>query len=215
MAVLSAVVIGLLLISRNRTHVYAVGWLVVLLLIGLSFIVSEVRWDVSCASPRYYLAFLLSGVVVLQSVSLLGLQLIHFTGNTIYQQNCAPSSVLEDIRVNIPVGEKVITSNGLALYSLRENNMVYWPAGLSGVTAGGVPFVARYDDSFKWLITDQPLDGQTNFGAKFSWNANTHQYFSTHFVLLKKIGNQDQCFSKSPLARFSTISLPIYIYHYE
>jgi hypothetical protein len=214
-AVFSSIVIGLLLISRNRIHTYAVGWLVILMLIGLSFLISEVHLDISSPSLSYCLFLVLPSLVILQSFSLLGLQFLHFTANITYQQNCTYNDLLQEIRASIPVREKVITSNGLALYSLREYNVIYWPAGVNGITTGGVPYNARYDDSFKWLITNQLLDEHTDLGAKFSWNADSQRYFLSKFVLVKTIGNLTLCYSKAPLARFSTVSLPIYIYHSE
>ncbi len=204
--------LALLLIARNRIHPYAVTWLALALLLTLASIYLEARFAIAWDTrPARFLATGLAVVVLLQAGSILGLQTLHAAGNLAYRRACLDDP-LAQVRAAIPQGEKVITSESLAFYALRAQNPVYYPAGLSGKTPGGVAFQAEYDGSFRWLVTARPLDEITSYGGKFGWDERTFVWFRERFTLSGSTGDRAACFQKAPLARFSTSALPLYWY---
>ena len=157
-----------------------------------------------------FLAF--AAIFLMQSMSLFAVQGLHIYANKLYEDKCL-ARPFETIRQFISPNGKVITINSLVFYSVRTHNEVYFPASLSGVTVpGGVPFQAKYDASFHWLITDRPLEKLETFGVKFSWNDQTFNWFRNHYTFVTEIGDPSVCRRKYPLTRFSYVNLPIYIY---
>lgn len=206
-------IISLLIISRNRLHVYSVTWLAIALCFTCAIAFSDYGKFINSATNKISIILTLLFVFTfLQSISLFGLQALNFLGNSIYKQKCVMEP-LQEIRNVISPGDKVITHNSLVFYALRSENEIYFPAGFEGNTVpGGIYFHSSYDDSFRWLVTEEPLEKITTYGYKFSWNEETRLWFEGNFELVQQIGNKSACFSQNSLARFSSAQLPVYIY---
>jgi len=205
-----SIIFVLLLISKNRVHVYAVGWLAFFILMTFIFILGKSSLYILTKSKTNFL-IILNGLVLIQSLLIFGLYSVNYFGNIIFQKYCYPGNILLDLQMEFPKNSNVLTTNGLAFYSLREKNGIFWPSGIQGKTVGGVPYKSDYDKGYDFLLINEPISQIENLGGKFSWDETTREYFLFNYSYLKTIGNEN-CIITMPLSRFSTAPLPIFIY---
>ncbi len=152
---------------------------------------------------------LVLGLQMLATAGMIGLALV---GNSAAVSACGTNPHQGLINL-IPQGDRVISNNGLVFYSVREQNPVYWPAGLDGITPGGISFTSTYDDSFRWLVTSQPLsDESVDLGGKFAWNEATQAYYRMHYQLVAATVLSESCGLLHGLSRYSEMLNAIYLY---
>ena len=122
-----------------------------------------------------------------------------------------------DLIHRIPPGDKVVTNSAEVFYSVRQRNPVYWPSGLQGETPGRVSFSTSYDDSFRWLVltrslAEDDLIEKANPGGKFRWDAETLDYFRTHYTLVETSDLTEECDLLRGLSCFSRMPRSLYVY---
>jgi len=157
----------------------------------------------------------LAGVIGLQLAGHLFLASLDIVGEVAGVAACGPEPHAEIISA-IPPGDKVLTNVPQVFYHIRDQNPVYWPAGLQGETPGKVAFSADYDDSFRWLILPYRLDQvdilQRNPGGKFRWDRKTLTYFQKSYSFMMGSDLDKRCGINEGLSRFSNMTRALYLY---
>ncbi len=211
------------LTARVRIHkTYNLIWLIATILVLLPLLWARVfatRLRLADLAPCVRILIILCLIAIgLQMAGHFLLAAIGVVGDIAAVRACGPDPYARLID-QIPPGDKVVTNNSDVFYRIRPRNPVYWPSGLQGQTPGLVPFTTHYDSSFRWLALSRPLDEvdlvNVNPGVKFSWDAETLQYFRQHYVLMISTDLRQECHVLRGLSRFSRMTRSLYLYRYE
>jgi len=211
------------LTARVRIHkTYNLIWLIVTILVLLPIlwgrVFTEQRRFASASPATRVIIGLLTIMVGFQLMAHLALAGLGIVGDIAAVDACGADPHAQ-IAKQIPPGDKVVTNSAEIFYSVRQRNPVYWPSGLQGETPGRVPFSTSYDDSFQWLVltrslAEDDLIEKHNPGGKFRWDAETLDYFRTHYTLVEisDLTRDEECGLLHGLSRFSSMPRSLYLY---
>lgn len=212
-----------LLSARLRIHkTYNLVWLMSSFLVLLPLFLKPLLDHHFALRRRHlFLPSLLVLVIVLQLAGTGLLQSLQVLGDIARVAACGPAPHRAVI-ASIPPGNKVLTNSGYVFYEIREQNPIYWPAGLQGQTPGGIPYKSSYDSSFRWLVltndfleqehdVDTVLLERGNPGVKFSWDGDSYDYFRRTYSLIAA-STLNHCNANSGLRRFSRMTDAVYLY---
>jgi 4-amino-4-deoxy-L-arabinose transferase-like glycosyltransferase len=201
----------LVLVSRVRVHPTYLVWLnvcVIALIILASGRFEVVKSQLSRGERATLFVLLMT--ISAQLVAAFGRYSLYIVGDAAALSAVGPHPHGTQLAM-LPRGENIITNAGYVFYHIRARNPVRWPAGLEGLTPGGVPFKASYDIANSWLVLPYKVEQHPNPGHKCHWNSPTREWFLHHYQLETASMLEGSHINRG-LARFSMLPRELYFY---